>query len=259
MWALAHAPNRERSTQRASYGARVRTETYRSGGEELAIDIIEPAANAGDKRAAVLFFHGGGWRGGDRSQFHPQCERFAGAGFVAATAQYRLGISMAACVEDAVAAYTWMVGNAGPLGIDTTRIAVGGGSAGGHMGLCLATCPDYIPAPAVMAVLAFNPAVDAVPLVGGKNIPGPGADPTSLSPARQNLSSTPPMLVQHGTEDQFFPIETIRQFRDSATDCELIEYEGAGHGFFNPRASAEHFEATTSAAIDFLKRVVALR
>ena len=235
----------------------MRTESYRSGGEELAIDIIEPATStASDKRAAVLLFHGGGWRGGDRSQFNPQCERFAAAGFVAATAQYRLGITIGACVEDAVAAYGWTVDNAELLGIDPTRIAVGGGSAGGHMALCLATCPDYVPSPPVMAVLAFNPAVDAVSLVGGRNIPPAGVDPASVSPARQNLSSTPPMLVQHGTDDQFFPIKTIRQFRDSASDCELIEYEGAGHGFFNQRASVEHFEATTSAAIDFLNRVV---
>jgi len=54
---------------------------------------------------------------------------------------------------------------------------------------------------------------------------------------------------------QFFPIEVIRRFRDVANDCELVEYDGATHGFFNPRASQAHFEATTAEAVAFLRRV----
>jgi acetyl esterase/lipase len=242
----------------AAYGASVRSERYASSGVELAVDVFEPTADAGTadgRHPAILFFHGGGWRNGDRSQFHPQCERFAAAGFVAATAQYRLGVSIAACVDDAVAALAWMRAQAKQLSVDADRIAVGGGSAGGHLALCLATCPDYAPSPPVLAVVAFNPAVDLAPLAGYTNFPHAGADPAAMSPLHHVGASTPPVLIQHGTADQVIPIDLIRQFRDGAGACEVIEYEGARHGFFNRGASEAHFEATTAAAIAFSSRV----
>lgn len=123
------------------------------------------------------------------------------------------------------------------------------------MALCLATCPDYAASPSVLAVLVYNPAVDITALKGGGSVPPAGTDPVAISPLRHLDASIPPVLIQHGTADQFFPIEVMRRFRDAAAGCELIEYAGATHAFFNRRISEEHFEATTAAAIGFLSRV----
>jgi acetyl esterase/lipase len=148
-----------------------------------------------------------------------------------------------------------MRSRADSVGVDPDRIAVAGGSAGGHMALCLASCPDHVVSPRVMAVVAFNPGVDIVSLQGGANILPAGTDPTAISPLHHVDALTSPVLIQHGTADQFFPIDGIRRFRDAAASCELIEYEGAAHGFFNRRVSEAHFESTTSAAVAFLRRI----
>lgn len=38
----------------------------------------------------IVFFHGGGWTGGDPSQFFPQCEYFSKRGMMAISVEYCL-------------------------------------------------------------------------------------------------------------------------------------------------------------------------
>ena len=56
------------------------------------------------KRAAILFFHGGGFVQGHPAQFFHHCQHFAKRGLVAATANYRLlgngATSVGDCVSD---------------------------------------------------------------------------------------------------------------------------------------------------------------
>lgn len=61
---------------------------YKQIGEvELALNMYVPNNwTANDRRAAILFFFGGGWMGGTVQQFKPQCEYFAAQGMVAFTA-----------------------------------------------------------------------------------------------------------------------------------------------------------------------------
>ncbi|MEO0452515.1 MAG: alpha/beta hydrolase fold domain-containing protein [Verrucomicrobiota bacterium] len=96
-------------------------------------------------RPCAIFFHGGGWSGGSLSQFNPICDYLAGRGMVAITADYSLltkeqkealpaGESRKRiCVIDGKTVIRWAKANAEELGIDTKRIAAGGGSAGGHI------------------------------------------------------------------------------------------------------------------------------
>ena len=91
----------------------------------------------GDKRAAVVFFFGGGWRGGSPGQFQHHCEYLASRGMVAMTADYRVlsrhKTKADKCAADAKSAVRWIRANAERLGVDPNRIAAGGGSAGGHV------------------------------------------------------------------------------------------------------------------------------
>jgi acetyl esterase/lipase len=151
-----------------------------------------------------------------------------------------------------------MRANADALALDATLLAAGGGSAGGHMALCLATCPAYAPVPPVLAAVAYNPLVDLDQAAGTNGLPPAGAEAGDLSPLRHAGLSTPPVLIQHGTADRVVPIDGSRRFRDATPGCELIEYEGAAHGFFNPPVSQERYEATTAATLAFLGRVAAI-
>lgn len=87
-------------------------------------------------RAAVVYFHGGGWTLGSHRSHDPVARALcAQADVIVINVNYRLapeGIFPAA-VEDAVATFDWAVHHADELGIDPKRIAVAGDSAGGNL------------------------------------------------------------------------------------------------------------------------------
>lgn len=246
--------------------ASVRTTTYEADGRSHGLDVFEPTV-AGERRPGILFFHGGAWRFGERGQFHPQCEELAAAGYVAASATYSLDGTIDRCVRDAAAAFDALVGAATELGLDPDRLAVGGGSAGGHLAACLAACPDHR-RPAAAAVL-FNPVLDLVGTVGSDAAARQaGTEPDALSPITRPLDDLPPTIVFHGTADSLVPIDRTRAFRDRATAagriCVLEEYEGREHAFFNPvppeladAVNAGDFATTIGATRAFLDRHLA--
>jgi len=82
--------------------------TYKTAsGTNLNLFVFQPKEHkAGDRRPAIVFFHGGGWRNGDPSAFLPQCRYFAYRGMVAITVQYRLApaVKIDGCVRDALGA-----------------------------------------------------------------------------------------------------------------------------------------------------------
>ena len=90
---------------------------------ELAMYVHFPEDwTANDKRSAIVFFFGGGWRTGEVEQFVPQAEYFANRGMVTARADYRVknrhGTSPDKCVEDGKSAVRWLRINATKLGVD---------------------------------------------------------------------------------------------------------------------------------------------
>lgn len=84
----------------------------------------------------LIYFHGGGWVIGDLDTHDGVC-RFlaANAGVAVLAVDYRLSPEhpFPAPVEDAWSAFAWAAANAGELGIDPQRIALGGDSAGANL------------------------------------------------------------------------------------------------------------------------------
>ena len=64
---------------------------YRRVGEvSLSLHLFEPDGHTPeDRRAAIVFFFGGGWTGGNPKQFYPHCAELAARGMVAMAAEYR--------------------------------------------------------------------------------------------------------------------------------------------------------------------------
>jgi acetyl esterase len=112
----------------------------------------------------LVYFHGGGWVQGSIATHDPGCRLLAHlAGVPVLSVDYRLAPEhpYPAAADDAVAAYAWAAAEAEQLGVDPTRIAVGGDSAGGNLAAVVALAArDDGAVPDVAFQLLIYPAVD---------------------------------------------------------------------------------------------------
>jgi len=92
----------------------------------------------------VVFIHGGGWVEGDKDQVRSKLPHLLAAGFAVASIDYRLSeeAPFPAAPQDAKAAIRWLRANSPDLGIDPTRIAAWGESAGANLAALLGVTSD---------------------------------------------------------------------------------------------------------------------
>lgn len=123
----------------------------KSESEKLLLDIYLPQSDTEKKRPLLVCVHGGGFVNGDKEKgFQISfCKGFAKKGYVTSSINYRLGVekprtdlnyfeAMYRAVQDAKTAVRFFRKNAEKYGIDTTKIIIAGGSAGGMTVLQLA-------------------------------------------------------------------------------------------------------------------------
>ncbi len=105
-------------------------------GKSLQLDIYKPK-NLTKPAPLLVFIHGGGWTSGERADYKVYLVAFAKKGYVTATVSYRLlGDSIyPACIEDISDAVQWFFRNGETYNYNPDKIALIGGSAGGHLSL----------------------------------------------------------------------------------------------------------------------------
>ncbi len=118
---------------------------YREGNEAWKLDLAMPTERGETPRPALVFIHGGGWRGGDkrRGGFLRPTISYADKGYVCVTVNYRMldEAPITACVEDVKNAVRWLRAHAEEYNIDPERIGASGNSAGAHLAVMLGVCP----------------------------------------------------------------------------------------------------------------------
>lgn len=255
-------------------GAKV--EKYKTVGDvSLNLWIFNPKNHqASDKKAAIIFFFGGGWNKGSPLQFEQHCKLLAERGMVGIVADYRVksrnDVKPVQCVADARSAVRWVRTNAAKLGIDPQRIAAGGGSAGGHLAAATAFIKEFDEpgedksvSAEPNALVLFNPALVLAPLEG-YNFPSGGeraseerlgTKPEKISPAHHVEKGAPPTIIFHGKADTTVPYWSAEAFtavmKKAGASCELVGYEGANHGFFTGKQ--QFAEDTRTRMTKFLK------
>jgi len=273
---LAQAPGPNPWAEYPPELAGARVETYKSiDGIDLNLWIYTPEGHsASDRRPAVVFFFGGGWRAGNPAQFAKQCEVLSARGMVAITADYRVllrhGVPARFSVADAKSSIRWVRENADRLGIDAGRIASAGGSAGGHLAASTAFLAEHDdPADNLAtsakpdALVLFNPATVLASLEGvfdGDSVEllrwRMGAALETMSPYHNLGKGAPPTIVFHGRADTVVPYATAEIFcarmNELGGSCELVGYDGAGHGFFNYNRGTDAFGDTLRRTENFL-------
>src|SRR6266542_1299409 len=184
-------------------------------------------------RAAVVFFHGGGWVVGT-PEWIPARD-FPARGVVAIAVEYRLSdrktITPLDAVEDARDAIRWVRKNSEMLGIDPRRVAAWGASAGGHLAAYAAVSGDADSKP--NALILWSPAVSLSSDPYFKGLLGARAEASDLSPDEHVRSGMAPAIVISGTIDPMTPEAGARRFcarvKEAGGRCELHIYDGLGH------------------------------
>lgn len=236
------------------------------------LDVYLPAQRApGEKSPALVWIHGGGWTGGTKNEARAKniCTTLAGAGYVAVSIDYRLGAdAWPTNLHDCKNAVRFLRAKAAEYQIDPDRIAVAGGSAGGHLALMVALTagnPELEPTAAATPYPGVSSAVRAViNMYGASNLltrratdkqgkPGEIRPPSAsllkafsadsaegpvlrfASPVTHVTAKSVPMLTLHGradaTVDYFQAEELDRVARERGASHELILLDGVGHTF----------------------------
>ena len=224
----------------------------------LKLRIYAPAGQ--NSRAAMLYIHGGGMIIGSPAMDDALLSSIASElDIVIVSPEYRLAPEhpYPAAMDDCHSAWQWIQGNLASRGIDSTRIAIGGESAGGGLaaGLVLRIHDEGGPQP--VAQWLFCPMLDdktaldrslddvdhfvwnnKMNLVGwtsylGKDI---GSDKVSVyaAPARrEDLRGLPKAWIGVGDVELFF--EENKAYANKLTaagvPCELDVVSGAPHAF----------------------------
>ncbi len=235
-------------------------------GKNLEMDMYLPRVPVGIKYPALVFFFGGGWVSGNPSHFELQAEYFASRGMVVFCPDYRtkskFGTTPFESVKDAKSAIRYLKLHGEEFGIDTSKIVVSGGSAGGHLAACTAIIEnfneetdDLSVSTVPMALVLFNPVVDTGKRgYGQEKLEGREFE---LSPVHHITPGVPPTLIMHGKDDTTVPYENVVRFnqvmKQQGNKCILVGYKNQKHGFFNYNRSPKYFRKTMKKTESFLE------
>ncbi|MER5198538.1 alpha/beta hydrolase fold domain-containing protein [Streptomyces sp. NPDC002755] len=242
------------------------------GYRPLQLDLWVP--DGAERPPLVVWIHGGGWMFGDRRVLpetlrpHQIFDELLAAGLAVASIDYRhaLEASFPAQLHDAKAAVRYLRSYADELGIGTSRVAVAGESAGGHLAALVgltAHRPDLEgshgvvgPSSAVDAVLNWYGPSDlstmprmSVPQEVLAKLPEElrtapedqllrGLDDrgrADASPITHVTPDAPPFLLVHGTADWIVPYAQSEALAAalaaSGVSVRLVPVDGAEHIF----------------------------
>lgn len=234
-----------------------------------ALDLYIPKDHrAGEKLPLIIWVHGGGWLGGDKSE--NMWMQIVKGGFAAASVNYRFTdeAQFPAQIFDVKAAVRWLRAHASEYDIDPNRIGAWGASAGGHLVALLGTSSgikelegdegnpsfssrveavcDYFGPSDLVDVLdqrqrqtgkaPVEPLVDK--LLGGT--PAERPEKARLaSPVTFVTKHAPPFLIVHGDRDPIVPfqqsLELAETLKKHGVECSLIIVRGGLHGDFKGR------------------------
>src|SRR4051812_25944685 len=128
---------------------------------DIPVRVYRPAGDGA--QPVLVFFHGGGWVICDLDSHDATCRALANrSGATVVSVDYRLAPEAVfpAAVDDCVAATKWIGEHGGELGVDSSRLAVGGDSAGGNLAAVVAIAARDTGGPPIAFQLLIYPATD---------------------------------------------------------------------------------------------------
>ena len=210
--------------------------TYKQvNGKDLQMSVFLPEDyNTGKDFPTIVFFHGGSWNAGEARWHYHDCAYWSKRGMIAASVDYRLknrdNVEVPLeCVKDAKSSIRYLRMNSVALKVDTGRVVVAGGSAGGQLAAALATIKDpdsndgyYATSISCIpnAMVLYNPWFKCE---------------KKLSPPHHIVPGLPPAIVFLGDLDPAISVEDMLDFhnalKQAGNSSELNIGKGGKHGF----------------------------
>jgi acetyl esterase/lipase len=230
------------------------------GDPDVRVLVYRPK-NVEGKVPGLLWIHGGGYILGTADADDIQVKSFvAEVGCAAVSVDYRLApeTSHPGPVEDCYAALKWFYQNADELGVDTTRLAIGGASAGGGLAAGLGVLTrDRAEIPLAFQLLIYPMLDDRTvtnsadhAYVGefiwtkesnffgwtallGQEPGGEDVSPYAAAARATDLAGLPATYLTVGSLDLFLEedLEYARRLIRGGVPTELHVYPGGFHGF----------------------------
>ncbi|MCP5524447.1 MAG: alpha/beta hydrolase [Verrucomicrobiales bacterium] len=211
--------------------------------ERCHLDVYYPEGAEGF--ATVVWFHGGGLKGGERSV----PEGLKGQGIAVVAVNYRLypKVSCPGYLEDAAAAVAWTFRHIARYGGDPHRIFVSGHSAGGYLTSMVGLDKRWLAACGIDA----NRIAGLIPLSGHtithmtvreeRGIPDTQPVVDEFAPLYHVRADAPPILLVTGDRE----MEMLGRYEENAylmrmlkvvkhPDVTLYELQGYGHNMVDP-------------------------
>lgn len=198
-------------------------------------------ADGADQNKVILYVHGGGYVMGSAGSHRDMTGRLSqAAGARVLSLNYRLAPEhpFPAPVDDAVAAYRWLLGQ----GVQASNIAIAGDSAGGGLALAaliaIRDAGEPLPAAGIgispwvdmegtgesmTTRAAVDPVVQKEGLLGMAKLYLGGADPKDplAAPLHANLAGLPPLLIQVGDAETLLDDSTRITERAQQADVDV--------------------------------------
>jgi len=233
----------------------------------------------------LVFFHGGGFVIGSVDTHDGSCRSLCRqASCVVVSVDYRLAPEhpFPAAPEDCYAATCWVAENAARIGVDPTRLAVGGDSAGGNLAAVVSLMAREREGPALCFQLLIYPVTDCSfdTLSYRENAegyfltrdhmkwfwrqylkdPGDGVHPHASPMRAEDLAGLPPALC---VTAEFDPLRDegeayTERLRAAGVGATLSRYDGMFHGFFGMGAVLDQAGNAVEEACAALRAAYAL-
>lgn len=221
-------------------GIRIAAAVPYGTGPRHKLDIYTPRGIApGSARPVILFFYGGSWAFGTRTDYAFVGRALAARGFVTVIPDYRLvpEVRYPAFVEDGAAALRWVRGHIGAYGGDGKRIVVAGHSAGAYIAAMLAVDQRWLgpDRAAVKGLIGLAGPYDFLPfdVPASRNAFGAWPKPAETQPVTWAGAGDPPSLLLTGAEDTTVKPRNsdalAAKLRAGGVPVEVKRYPGIGH------------------------------
>jgi acetyl esterase len=238
-------------------------------GGDLPARVYKPVEAGNAPLPVVLWIHGGGWVLHTNDTYDASCRALVNrTGAIVVSPEYRKAPEhvFPAAHDDVLATCRWVRANAARLGVDASRIAIGGEGVGGNMAAatCLQLNQSAEPPPVAQVLVyplttmeqfgdSMTNAAEAKPLnrprLSWLTMHAFRGTPASLKDPRVNLLSLsvdqlrglPPTLVITVDRDvlQSQGGEFARRLREAGVPTATIRYGGVMHDFFGAAAVLE--------------------